>query len=107
LTILQRTENRLVRKYLRIVLDIVTLCNYTRDMTTKQHRISPSFSAEMKARIEKLAEMKDRTPSWIVREATKAYLAQEEVYFRQHHAVRDAPRRARDQDVADVENMPL
>jgi len=63
----------------------------------KQHRISPTFSEAMKARIEKLAEMKDRTPSWIVREATKAYLAQEEAYFRQHHTVHDA----------DVENMPL
>jgi len=51
----------------------------------------------MKARIKTLAELKDRTPSWIVREATKAYLAQEEAYFRQHHTVHDA----------DVENMPL
>jgi len=55
----------------------------------------------------KLAELKDRTPSWIVREATKAYLAQEEAYFRQHHTVRDAPRSTHAQDVADVKNMPL
>jgi len=74
---------------------------------TIMKRISPTFKNEVYASIEKLAKLKDRKLSYLVRQWTLEGLERERVSYRQNRHVKDVVTRTRKQEYNDIENMPL
>ncbi len=85
------------------VLDKKEHVTYSNNMK----RISPTFENEVFASIEKLAKLKDRKLSYLVRQWTLEGLERERSFYRQNRQVKDVVTRTRKQEYNDIENMLL